>query len=676
MKRFRLFSLLPCFLLPLGLLIVPAGSTRAGTPYAAILGSPPVVTSLGWKVWYTRLLAYRVHECSSTRDTTYYFAPTGNDATGDGTQANPWQTIGKAQSVLASNVCLAFQRGGIYRSATGLSVTVPHTTIKDWGSAADPKPILTNFQPPYSTSQWSLTPGTAHSRCWQLSEPNTVAWLREAEQVNTIYRKLGSVAQVDANPGSWWQDTNAHLLYVNPTGVSAVTVDPTSGGRVFEAVYASQAIGLDIAPTASVDDTLVHNIRFDGWTANVTDNQPGGVQAHVSGTDAVVFQGVDVYFSDRHNLCNTNSGSGGIVTFVQCKYGWTTSTAGNGASVVYAQTGGQEAIWDECESYGDMLPQGLTPYPNATYGGSPQFTHSDGFAGHLTSLFVAYGCWNRPGQWQAGLPSSNQIPVSWTDLADCRSFVVDETFNARETTPLDSTAPPSTAAAQWGTVGYGIGGSGTVNVNCHFHSRFVWDNYTEASHVFVSNSGLGYLINCTLEFDAGAAVGTHYGAARCMIDTGDGTLYNCRVHIRLNGSTTNTAYGSLVSANSPATGTTSVQMFNTIYSAEGVGGGIYSYFAPGLGNIPGNQINNAYSNASSAHKSGAEGYDNDPYYVECADLPFGNPLPGSALATHHNQLVGGKYRLEYDADWNPRPLYEPSIGPYEPIYTGVYIPKW
>jgi len=659
-----LLFLLTTSILLISILLTLMGAATAGTPYAAAVGAPPVVSRIAWKAWYTRLLAFRQAECHTTRAATYYFAANGNDSSGSGTIGSPYLTIAKGQSLLAANIRLRFRRGDTFLSATGLTITTPHVTVDDYGGTADPKPILSRFNVPYANGEWSLVPGTANGRCWQLGERDAIAWLREASVVTSIYRKMVSVASVDATPGSWWQDLSTNIVYVNPTGSTAAAANPTAGARYFESVYPNTTKGILIGPTGSVDDTLIQNIRLDGWTANTSDNGGDGIQGYISGTDALLLRGVDVYYSDRHNIVNTGSG-GGIVTLMQCKYGWTTSPTSGSGTAIYAVNGGQEAVWDECESWGDMLPSGLTPYPDATYNNPAQLAHSDGAAGHNCALFLAYGCWNRPGQWQAGVPSQCQNPFVWTDLINCRAFVVEETFNARETTPLDA-SPDRPSSSEPGIVGAGAGGSNIAAVNCRFNTRVVWCSDTESDINFTYTNYLGFLINCTLIYDGGAAYGTHFGAHRNLSAGAGGTLYNCRVHIRAGGSQS-AVYGSQTVANNPATGASPLKLYNSIFGAEGATPLPYGYFAVGLGNIAANQINNAYSNASSAHKSQAEGYDQDPFYVEVSDLPFGHPGTDSPLRSVHNQLIQGIYRLEYDADWTPRPLAAPAIGPYEPL---------
>lgn len=672
MNRTRAIFALPLTLFALLLTLAASAPVQAGTPYTAAVGTPPVITSLAWKAWYNRLLAYRLAEVSSPRATTYFFAANGNDATGAGTQALPYQTLAKAQTLLAANVRLRFRRGDIFygypaAGVAALEINVPHVTVDDYGPSAYSKPQFSRFNTPYTASNWSLTAGTANGRCWQAAENATISWLREQGVINAIYRKMSSTASVDATPGSWWQDTTAHLIYVNPNGNTVAAANPSVGYRYFEGVTANTNAAIRYGFTASSDDIWIQNIRMDGWTANIADNGGDGIHGYNSGTDACYMRGVDVYYCDRHCVVNTapTGTTGGITTLVQCKYGWTTSPTSASNTALYAPLGGQEAVWQECESWGDMLPTGATPYSNATQNDTAQLAHSDGSAGHNCALFAAYGCWNRPGQWQAGSPSSCACPIPWTDLINCRAFVVNETFTVREPTTLDL-SPSRPTTSQSGTAGIGYGGLNCATVNCNFTTRVLWMT-ADSDLFYTSNPSLGFMLNCSLLCDSSTiTLSGAGGAKRCISQGAGGSLYNCRMQVKVGG-VNNYVFASQYVSNTPATTTTTLQMYNTIFAAEGADTQPFSYFAPGIGNLAANQINNAYSNASLAHKTQAEGYDQDPFYVEVSDLPFGHPSSDSPLLSAHNQLVQGVYRLEYDADWNPRSLTTPAIGPYEPV---------
>ncbi len=134
--------------------------------------------------------------------------------------------------------------------------------------------------------------------------------------------------------------------------------------------------------------------------------------------------------------------------------------------------------------------------------------------------------------------------------------------------------------------------------------------------------------------------------------------YNCRFHWRAAGRDTVGLTYTALKYDAPSLG----KVANSIFTAEYAEGGS----TPGVGNEPLLQVNNAYSGMTV--KTGAVGYDQDPYLIEIGNMPtFGHPESASALLSSHSQLVLGQYSLQYDADWQPRSTTTPAIGPYEPL---------
>lgn len=64
-------------------------------------GTPPSILSEQHRTWITALKDHREANCPLARRTTYYFANAGNDTTGDGSQALPWQTVARCNAVLS-----------------------------------------------------------------------------------------------------------------------------------------------------------------------------------------------------------------------------------------------------------------------------------------------------------------------------------------------------------------------------------------------------------------------------------------------------------------------------------------------------------------------------------------------------------------------------------------------
>lgn len=800
-----------------------------GTVYGTAVGTPPVCTSMAFRGWVSRLIAYRLAECPVARATTYYFSQSGNDTTGAGTLASPWKTIAKANTVIAANpsgnIALLFARGDVWRETvtntatiasggattsitlstapvdipvgdtitltggtqetkrvltyndstkvltlasvngtthTGISYTIPATlnvtapnvTIGAYsptsGAAVSVPPCFSAWviQANNTFSVVSGTPGV-----WQVSTTRGIAWFRENSDVNNVYVKMSSLAEVATVAGSWWWDSSAGLLYVRPfEDLGPRTVSGIQGNvKSYEVCYSNNSSGIILS---TANGTRIDGVRVDGYglssevfaSSNLSTRPYGIASAALNDTNTVVISNTEVYFSVNHTIGVLGNSSGGIITLKNCTYGWGSS---NGDAVSYNINGGQEFILDGCECVGSLLPSGLQPH-TFTNSGSPVIAHTSNNLTYTLSLFLARGCKVRTGPYQSwGLPTSG-APSTWTDLKDCRAWVIDCETRARTQTLVDRyrmikpcnsttagdttvtlTAPvtqalglcnssvpqylmlsggasqperlqassynPATGVitlssgntvaasgritAEWEAGRYNqssyVGGNvsagdttsarNIVCINCLIENRAVFGQTTSSFANVVSN--LATLINCTILVDLLQSNGTGgdgYSFTGWINRSGATPwLYNCRLHFRVGGRQRATVEltcgaGGAVSA---------MKVMNCIVGAEIVGdyngtGNNGGAFIPGINNDATKQKNNAYCNASV--KTGNTGYSNDPYYVELSSVPpLGSP-PGAdsplVVAAANNQLVEG-YRLEYDANWQPRNSAAPVIGP-------------
>ena len=557
----------------------------------------------------------------------------------------------------------------------GLSINTPNVTVTDYGdgspghTAASTKPVLSQFNTPYYISAWQTNSqrGDGLTNTYTQSETGNVAWVRIAGDTTSLLRKQTSAADVDANPGSWYADGGR--VWVSPLPRSG----PVNNGiRLYEAVYSSHAVGIVVGDVPGV---RLHNIRVDGYGASAVipdfSYNGYGIQGGVQGTNNLVVDGCECYYNGRHSIANV-CGQGGIVTIAGCRTAWTTSDGIN--TVIYATAGGQEALFWENDAVAGQAAVGQSFFPNFAGSGIGCFAHTNGGQpnnAQRIGLFLAWGNTNEPGQYQVVSPSgpSGTDAQDFTDLVNCRSWVVGETFNCREPTALDATCPNATG---YGAAGYGMSGN-TTYINCKLISRLVFLKDPVADLYGVMADASTVFLNTTLVSDWIGASGSNFAVGRNLSGGYSlGHWYNCRVHFKLYGGG-KTGWDKLcIMNNNPASATTTVVQ-NSILSAEGMGlnqgenVGQGGAFYVGLGNNandPAQMVNNCYSSVTD--KAGVRGYDQDPHYVEAGDLPFGHPAPGSPLLTPFSQLVLGQYRLEYDADWNLRSTRTPAIGPYEP----------
>jgi hypothetical protein len=154
---------------------------------------------------------------------TYYVDPTtGNDTTGDGSEALPFASIYKAVGLSDSVVIMA--KPGIYGDATGIGTTIlTHSaSLKRWGTSGTIQ--IVQFRKGLG---WSAT-GT-HS--FVVNRSGVVAVLDglhpDASGKFPSYTLKASAAEVDAAAGSWYLD-GSNNLYVRPSDDRALTTAANS----------------------------------------------------------------------------------------------------------------------------------------------------------------------------------------------------------------------------------------------------------------------------------------------------------------------------------------------------------------------------------------------------------------------------------------------------------------
>ena len=286
-----------------------------------------------------------------------------------------------------SNIAAAGHTALVLSGLDGILVRAPHCTVGTYGRGA--APIISAFGTygtptqaggqPYAAGLYynsnSFLPNTdagrndAYSRTWSLPEARAVAVFRELNDAENPYRWLqgGSAAQVDANPGTWWQDTTAHILYVHFSDDSQAR-DANHGaaaGRNYEAAYVNSCNAIT---TANVDDVRIDGVRVDGYGAG-SGHPVYGIKGDCEGTNAQVVSGCQSYYGGNHGIGVLGGGAGGIVTYYRCRAGLVTTSWG-GAFVTYAGGGGNESLLVGCDSHIPCQPVGLQPVF-----GTPFFCH-------------------------------------------------------------------------------------------------------------------------------------------------------------------------------------------------------------------------------------------------------------------------------------------------------------
>ena len=243
----------------------------------------------------------------------------------------------------------------------GITMTAPHCTIGTYGQGL--APIISGFNIYYNANSFDANTvrGDNYTRTWSISDSNNLAVFRELNDAETPYRFLqgGSIALVDATPGSWWQDTAAQKIYVHfPNEEQAHTANNGLGsGRNFEGASVNSCNGIRVGINTSLSDIRIDGVRVDGYGAGSM-MAVYGIHGNADGTDACVLSNCQAYYNGNHSFGILSGNIGGIVTYYRCRGGLVTSGA---PFVFYSQTGGHESNVIECECHISQQPIGVQP---------------------------------------------------------------------------------------------------------------------------------------------------------------------------------------------------------------------------------------------------------------------------------------------------------------------------
>jgi hypothetical protein len=202
--------------------------------------------------------------------TLYVNLSTGNDTTGTGASGAPYKTIKKAIAtaqaapdtaikvqVVTGGADVVFHRDEVQPATVAISgkriYIAPDDTAK--------RLYVTTGQRALS---WSLAAGQAAT--YQATRTNVVSVLdmtqKDAYGIPAAYTLKASIAEVEANPGSWWQ--NGTLVYVHTLAGAA----PVEGTHVVT-VQLAQFNGIELGASAEL---FLRNMAFlsrNGTSASV-----------------------------------------------------------------------------------------------------------------------------------------------------------------------------------------------------------------------------------------------------------------------------------------------------------------------------------------------------------------------------------------------------------------------
>ncbi len=389
---------------------------------------PPLVTSVAWTAWYESLLGERLAACPRDRATTYYFAQSGNDSTGDGTIAKPWKSLSKARGVLSSsagNIALLFKRGDLWRESVGIDTTLPNVTVADYDptGVSTQKPRFTTFFPILQPAGWTPTPGAP--QVYQRTQFPGVCWVKEDDNLDDPYVRMSSVSGVASRAGSFWHDAVNGVLYIRPkAGAGGVSTDPRTDGKPYEMAGIT---GTGVA--VSGDGSRVENIHVEGFGMDTVQGatQQQGILSRATGSSRIAFVGCESYYQSSHAIAHFSTG-GGIVTMVDCAAGLCNPNwAGESVFNTYASAGGHQTIFERCVATHGTLPAD-EPGPGGARRGQGFYGHTDGNLGQLTGLTIARNCRERATRWACSAPAFFGNTPSAAHLIDAKVLIVGEVF--------------------------------------------------------------------------------------------------------------------------------------------------------------------------------------------------------------------------------------------------------
>lgn len=376
--------------------------------YLDVVGPPPAPTSLAFLDWIERLAEHRRRSCDFPRTgPVYYFSRSGNDTTGSGTEASPWKSLAKVQSTIdaltspqeANGTAVLFQRGDVWRESAGVSVAKNYVRFGAYGNPALDRPQMSFFTIliDAENSHWTNHNGGAPAKNrWSIALADVdanpagysaIGWMRErggnfAEEFNSPlnpYRAVGTATEVEDNPKSFYFDSAADVLHVNPgyftrgmtleeTKVDPGALDWEATGDVGSANFPSC---FQVDQSSEPTGLLFEEIDFCGWGCSALNYSGYSSITVLAGGDSVVLiRDCDDFYAGRHSFCQQvgGTGSGGCVVFERCRAGYTNEVKSQSTIFnSFAPHGNHECLWIDCEAAFGALPDTLT----TSYAGKP-----------------------------------------------------------------------------------------------------------------------------------------------------------------------------------------------------------------------------------------------------------------------------------------------------------------
>ena len=581
-------------------------------------------------------------ECPLTRATTYYFSTSGDDTTGTGTQAAPWQTISKINTTIAAfdgnagGLAILLKAGDTWDTTVGINVGKSHVTVGRYGTGADP--YLNFYTTKFAASGWSQA-GATNRYTRTASAPGD---FREQLKPNKAFRKATSTAEVESTQNSYYHDgTTLHVHVANDAGTS---ISPNTVATECTLASTTDDSGVDVTAGTGIRVDSIHSegSGIDGGSTN----QEYSFKSQLTGTDICCFSNCTGRRQARHTHGhNGGSGgaSGGCTLFLECVGGY--ATEANAAPFVsYCGDGAQEDWFVSCVTDYGALPNASRTYAD----GMAVIAHTDGveepgFIGVFNHRIPApangFGC-------HQGVQVSNFDHVLDPDEANC---VIYGTRMER-----------AVGTGSNGTSGHAFAIQGTVEINGQYNLLPL----NSPVDAMGSYNPRGYVYNTLIRVDlTNAGMTEGWFAFWNASSTHDPKFRHCHIQIVSNGSTDfafdydNNFSGALEATVATSDGS---ELSNSIFDVVRINpADTAAVVRPALRNAGTYQHHDAFHGVSA--DGSIVGISNASNSVT-----LGVPPQWGGIPTASSPLVGmGEPSISYDFFGQPRSAVAPTIGPIE-----------
>ncbi len=459
----------------------------AEVPFSQIPNIGPVSqwespTRLAFLGRIDRLIAYRAAEVPVERDRTVYMAQSDQgSATGGGNSGDSIESpflvrhMSDVRTLLSSQLIsgtsVLFRQGDTFFADSNNNqqgITIPDAgncsigSYFDQASPSTAKPRLLAFRRE-SVEGWTFVSPGIYERNLQYS----AYWVRGRLAESDPYRgyrlepyvKQPNADAVLAMPRSF---------YMNPNGSLRINIgtEPSDDLATVElACGKGPGIQISFSPSIRLD-----NLIIEGWGTDQPESGNGAIRSSQSGLNTLLITNCEWGWTAYHGLLHATSLDGGIVTLINCQFGYHTNRdavffGGGDGAVCFALLGSNEFILDRCTTFGGGLRRAGVAGADSNVQGYPVYMHTNGLT--PISLHIRRDC--------VFIPASS-TRARYSDYGGCPQGIVTlaGTVASQPADPLDVRYYRSFIINETAEInGVQSGGAfKTVDINCR--SKFIF----------------------------------------------------------------------------------------------------------------------------------------------------------------------------------------------------------